>query len=495
MLSGIRAALDQPYDPKRLRMVVFCTDGFIGNEKEIIDYIGTMRGQSRVFGFGIGSSVNRYLVEGVARAGRGAAEIVRQGEPANEAVARLYKRLDRPVLTDVSLRFSGVDVTALEPERMPDLFAGQPLVVVGKYRGHGPASVEISGKLGTKPYRRTIPVTLASQPGDAVLGTLWARRRIETLTDATENGAGADQKTQIVDLALKFKLITAYTSFVAVEKQLKLDTRTPLAEMLVPNELPEGVSYKGIFAEEVAQANAEVTPARVKPGDPEIRVQAPPRARVHVALPWTKRPVRAVWDAPAGEHVARFLVPAGWPDGSWTARVIIDHPAGAREERTVELHVDTRAAAVAVVSAPATVRPGEAMLLAFKPALPLEAVADALSTPMPGGAGAALKSAMDVKEILVRAPWGEVARAKMDGPLGIYRATLHVPRLQARGDAELEVVACDTAGNVSRRPLVVAVTPTSGASWAGGMILLIAAFGRLFARRKKDAAEAETEAT
>ena len=93
-------------------MVVFCTDGFIGNEKEIIDYIGTMRGQSRVFGFGIGSSVNRYLVEGVARAGRGAAEIVRQGEPADEAVARLYKRLDRPVLTDVALRFSGVDVTA-----------------------------------------------------------------------------------------------------------------------------------------------------------------------------------------------------------------------------------------------------------------------------------------------------------------------------------------------------------------------------------------------
>jgi hypothetical protein len=91
---------------------------------------------------------------------------------------------------------------------------------------------------------------------------------------------------------------------------------------------------------------------------------------------------------------------------------------------------------------------------------------------------------MDVKEILVRAPWGEVARAKMDGPLGLYRATLHVPRLQARGDAELEIVACDTAGNVSRRPLVVAVTPSSPASWAGGMLLLIAAFGGLFARRR-----------
>ena len=484
MLAGIRAALDQPYDKKRLRMVVFCTDGFIGNEKEIIDYISTSRGTSRVFGFGIGSSVNRYLIEGVGRAGRGAAEIVRQGEPAAEAVARLYKRLDRPVLTDVALRFSGVDVTAMEPERMPDLFAGQPLVVVGKYRGHGPATVEVTGMLGNKPYARTIPIALASQPGDAVLGTLWARRRIETLTDATESGAPADQQAQIVDLALKFKLITAYTSFVAVEKQLKVDTNIPLAQMLVPNELPEGVSYKGIFAEEVAQANADVTPARVKPGDPEIRVQAPARSRVHVTLPWAARPVRAVWDAPSGEHVARFLVPAGWPDGSWTATVTIDHAAGARELRTVELHVDTQAAAVAVVSAPSTVHPGEAMQLTFKPAIPLDAIAAALASDAPGGAGAALKSAMDVKEILVRAPWGEVARAKMDGPLGLYHATLHVPRMQARGEAQLEVVACDTAGNVSRRPLSVVVASSSAASYAGAMLLLIAAFGRLFARRR-----------
>jgi len=146
--------------------------------------------------------------------------------------------------------------------------------------------------------------------------------------------------------------------------------------------------------------------------------------------------LRAVWDAPAGEHVARFLVPAGWPDGSWTARVTVDHAVGAREERTVEIHVDTRAAAVAIVSAPSTVHPGEAMQLAFKPALPFDAVADAFAT---SDAGAALKSAMDVKEILVRAPWGEVARARMDGPLGLYRATLHVPRLQAHGDAELEI--------------------------------------------------------
>ncbi|HEX9104219.1 MAG TPA: hypothetical protein VF997_18535, partial [Polyangia bacterium] len=171
--------------------------------------------------------------------------------------------------------------------------------------------------------------------------------------------------------------------------------------------------------------------------------------------------------------------------------VTIDHAAGAREQRLVELHVDTHAAAVAVVSAPSTVRPGEAVQLAFKPAIAFDDLAVALATAAPGGASAALKSAMDVKEILVRAPWGEVARARMDGPLGatlgVWRATLHVPRLQARGEAELELVACDTAGNVSRRPLVVTVAPSSPASWAGAMLLVIAAFGGLFARRRRGA--------
>src|SRR5262249_54211995 len=146
--------------------------------------------------------------EGVARAGRGAAEIVRTDEPVDDAVARLYKRLDRPVLTDVAVRFSGVDVSELEPQRLPDLVAGQPLGVGGQYKAHGPepragrpagdrsarreATVELSGRLGNKPYLRTIPVSLAQQPGDAVLGTLWARRRIENLSDATEYGGPSD---------------------------------------------------------------------------------------------------------------------------------------------------------------------------------------------------------------------------------------------------------------------------------------------------------------
>jgi hypothetical protein len=164
--------------------------------------------------------------------------------------------------------------------------------------------------------------------------------------------------------------------------------------------------------------------------------------------------------------------------------VIIDREK-AREERTVEIHVDTQPAAIAVVSAPDKVQPGDALTLALKPALPVALLADAASVRTPGGMGAALKSAMDVKEILVRAPWGEIARAKLNGPLGLYTATLHVPRLAPRGAVDLEIVACDTAGNVSRRPLALEVLPPSKARYAsGGAALLLLVGGGLFLRRR-----------
>src|SRR5262249_28492097 len=132
MLSGFRAALTPPADPRRLRMVVFLTDGFIGNEAQVIGDVEHSRGTARVFGFGIGSSVNRYLIAGVARAGRGTTEyVVGSDEPPDAAAARLYHRIDRPILTDLAVDFEGAAVSELLPERMPDLFAGQPLVVVG----------------------------------------------------------------------------------------------------------------------------------------------------------------------------------------------------------------------------------------------------------------------------------------------------------------------------------------------------------------------------
>jgi Ca-activated chloride channel family protein len=462
MLTGIRAALTAPADPRRLRMVVFCTDGFIGNEAEIIEAVGSLRGSARVFGFGIGSSVNRYLIEGVGRAGRGSSEVVDLKELPDESVARLFRRLDRPVLTDLEVSFEGAQVSDLLPARLPDLFAGQPLVVAGRARSGAPSAVVLRGRLGERPYEARLPIAAGQLHADApgteqpVAGTLWARRRIDDLLAPGRAAPSPEAVEEVVAHALRFKLVTRYTSFVAVEREMRVDPKLPLARLAVPNALPEGVSHEGIFG----PGSIEVLPARVKPGDPELRVEAGPTAvAVRVALPF--EPAReAIRDDARGDWVLRFLVPPGWPDGSWNARVTITYADGNVEERTAAIRVDTTPAAVSVLAAPAAAARGEQVRLALKPALPVARLMGVGGRS--GGLGNAVKGAMEVKEILVRAPWGEVARARMEGPLGVYEAVLRVPHDALEGEAQLEVVASDAAGNVSRRrvPLRILAAPS-----------------------------------
>jgi len=243
---------------------------------------------------------------------------------------------------------------------------------------------------------------------------------------------------------------------VAVEKELLADPKLPLTQMLVPNEMPEGVSAQGIFGE--SAVNAAVLPARVKPGDPELRVKAPPTVgSVKVTLPFGGSGREAAFDLETGEFVLRFLVPPAWPDGSWDALIELRHDDGRVESRTAAIRVDTDPAAVAVLDAPSAVRPGQAFRLHLKPALPMSKALGALTSGARGGVGHALKGAMEVKEIMVRAPWGEVQIAQMDGPLGSYVAELTVPEGWAQGVAQLEIAASDSAGNVARRHLELKV--------------------------------------
>jgi Ca-activated chloride channel family protein len=465
MLAGIRAALAAPADPGRLRMVVFCTDGFIGNEAEIIAAVEALRGSARVFGFGVGTSVNRWLVEGVGRAGRGASEVVDLKDPPDEAVTRLFRRLDRPVLTDLEVAFEGGAVTDLLPGRLPDLLAGQPLVLAGRVRGDAPRAVVLTGRLGKRPWHARLPIVSSkvgadpAAPGQPVTGTLWARRRIEELLAPGPVPPAPAAVDEVVAHALRFKLVTRYTSFVAIERELRVDPSTPLATVAVPNLLPAGVSPEGIFGPN----GVEVVPARVKPGDPELRVRAAASAvAVRVALPFERGPREAIRDEARSDWVLRFLVPAGWPDGSWDARVTIVHEGGRLEERSAPIRVDTDAAAIVVVAAPSAAARGDEVRIAMKPALPLGRV-PALAE-RPGGLAAAVKGAIEVKEILVRSPWGEVARARLEGPLGVHVAVLRDPHDAPEGSGELELAASDAAGNVSRRRIPLEIRASASGS-------------------------------
>src|SRR5690606_17616757 len=147
MIEGIKATLDFPHDTLRLRFVSFLTDGYIGNEMEIIGAVHERIGASRIFSFGVGSAVNRYLLERMAKEGRGAVAYLGPEDSADELMARFFDRISHPALTDVRIDWGGMAVSDVYPSQIPDLFVGRAVVVTGKYRG-ALAPVTVSGIAG-----------------------------------------------------------------------------------------------------------------------------------------------------------------------------------------------------------------------------------------------------------------------------------------------------------------------------------------------------------
>lgn len=217
-LAGIRRALGGRHDPKRLRMVLLMTDGFIGNEEEILAETRALRGDARVFGFGIGSSVNHYLLSRLSEEGRGFYQYLRPDEDATEAIDRFTRRLARPLITDISIDWGGLEVADLTPSQVPDLFDVQPLIINGRYKKPGSGTVVLKGRRGGFPVVFEASVTLPelSTNGKA-LQMAWARRRIEALGAVQYNVAQPQVVEQITALGLEYHLVTKYTSLVAVE--------------------------------------------------------------------------------------------------------------------------------------------------------------------------------------------------------------------------------------------------------------------------------------
>ena len=211
-----------PHDSGVARSVVLVTDGYIDAEGGVFDFIRDHLDHANVFAFGIGSGVNRYLIEGVARAGQGEPFVVTKPEEASAAAAKLREYIKLPVLTDVHLAFSGFDAYDVEPPAMPDVFASRPLVVFGKWRGPLGGSIELRGKSGREPYQVSLPVTEAALGDDhRALRYLWARSRVATLADYGESNPDAARVAQITALGLDYTLLTPFTSFIAVEERIR----------------------------------------------------------------------------------------------------------------------------------------------------------------------------------------------------------------------------------------------------------------------------------
>jgi len=280
MLEAIRAVLEAPKDPERMRIVMFMTDGYIGNEAEILGFIKEHLNNSRIFPLGVGSSPNTYLLEEMAVMGKGTVQYVRQDEkPAKleKVIERFYDRISKPVLTDLSVDWKGLDVQEPSPAVMQDLFAGQPVFLHARYEKSGSATVTLRGKMMGKPWAMPVKVDLPEkEAANAAMGPLWARARITELTRAMYGKEDADAREKIIQLGLEHELVTQYTSFVAVDESTASAGQTPL---LVPveSELPEGTRYEGFFGG--ASSNMSAVAGRATGASGYARMAAPSAVR------------------------------------------------------------------------------------------------------------------------------------------------------------------------------------------------------------------------
>lgn len=243
ILEAVKSVLPEGEAQHGKRLVVFNTDGYIGNEAEILDAIKQRIGKSRIFTFGIGNSVNRAIINGMSLVGRGAAEVVMLPEKADAAVERFLQRLHSPVLTDVEARFEGpiADVT---PNLIPDVFSNTPIVIKGRYTQPGRATVTVQGLIAGVPWAKEIELNLPGRSsGASGLPSMWARSRLDDLLFASLDQAvqaPADPEPAIA-LALEYRLMSEHTSFVAVEQRVvNIGGKQRLVR--VPVEMADGVT-------------------------------------------------------------------------------------------------------------------------------------------------------------------------------------------------------------------------------------------------------------
>ena len=209
-----------------------------------------------MFAFGIGESVNRFLLDKMAEAGRGEVEYVSLSDDGSAAARRFHERVRNPLLTDISIDWNGLPVADVYPQRIPDLFGAKPVVLTGRYTSPGNATIRLKGKVAGNDFVREIPVafpeTMASHD---VLAPLWARARIADLMGQDYAGAQhgnmkSELKDTITQLGIEYRLMTQFTSFVAVEEMIVTDDGQP-RRIDVPVEVPAGMNMRGDKEESV----------------------------------------------------------------------------------------------------------------------------------------------------------------------------------------------------------------------------------------------------
>jgi Ca-activated chloride channel family protein len=282
LMNGINVATNFPAaSDGRIRSVVLITDGYIGNDNEVIAAVQkNLKPGNRLYSFGVGSSVNRYLLDRVAEMGRGTSRVVRQDEPTQAVAEKFFRQINNPVLTNIQVKWEG-DGAAPEiyPSNAPDLFAEQPLVLFGKKGDRANGKLKITGiAAGGERFEQTLDVNFdASDSVSNNLGIaqLWGRARIKDLMNQMFGGEVKSLVDAVTQTALNYRLLSQYTAFVAVSEEVRVNPDGGKVTVQVPVLLPEGVNF-GAVTDGIQEQAAKSAPSSVMASPPAPTYNAAP---------------------------------------------------------------------------------------------------------------------------------------------------------------------------------------------------------------------------
>jgi Ca-activated chloride channel family protein len=279
LLPALQTALNLPGTEDFARTIVIATDGYVTVEKKAFDLIRNNLNEANFFTFGIGMSVNRYIIEGMAHVGMGEPFVVTSQEEAPEKADLFRKYIQFPVLTNIEVDYDGFEVYDVEPPAVPDVIAERPVTLFGKWSGSPQGTIHLEGLSGSQLYTNDLLVNQFEPDEDNIaLMYLWARHKIQLLDDYGEfispwdSVTFSQHKEQIVALGLKYSLLTQYTSFIAIDSIVRADPDDSLVTVQQPLPLPEGVSDNALPGERMDYAsggkwvtNASLVPNNAMP--------------------------------------------------------------------------------------------------------------------------------------------------------------------------------------------------------------------------------------
>ncbi len=295
MLPALHAALVDHHagDGGRLRQVIFITDGAIGNESQLFDAIVDMRGRSRVFTIGIGSAPNSFFMRRAAEIGRGTFTHIGAVNEVAERMDALFRKLENPVMTGLRAELVGGTLSQVSPDPLPDLYAGEPVVLAARMRS-ATGTLHVSGRFDGRPWLVSMDLEKAA-PGSGI-GKLWARRKIASLEASRYLGGDFDAvDAEIETVALDHHLVSRLTSLVAVDVTRSRPADENLNSAKVPLNLPAGWDFDKVFGEPEAaprraslhKASTQVVTLMASAASPQEAARVASRQRQSIILPQT----------------------------------------------------------------------------------------------------------------------------------------------------------------------------------------------------------------